>query len=235
MQRIAVFSDTHADAPATASILSAITHAGIDRIWCLGDFCSGGPDPVACFEMTTDACEAVVAGNHELFVLSSIWRHTHTPWAVAAYDASQALGARRLDALAHIPLELELREAHLVHGSLTDRDRAHVMLDDAATAEANLMLLKRPLLCFGHTHAAAIWQPEDTEPAAACRPIEIGVKYPLPLDVADPSHQRLLNPGSGCDGSGARWMELRLDAHARSVTWHQTSTPGHGGAAGYTP
>ena len=73
-EQIAVIGDVHADWPALSAVAGQIAGLGIDRIVCLGDWASGGPDPVACFDWVTSRCEVVLAGNHELFVLGRIWR-----------------------------------------------------------------------------------------------------------------------------------------------------------------
>jgi len=225
VERIAVFTDVHADAPALHSILNAIEEAGISKIWCLGDFCSGGPDPRQCFDWTTANCEIVLAGNHELFVTHKVFMQYQGGWADAAYYAYQELGSKRLQELEKLSSYVRLPYAELIHGAMTDPASDYIRTD--ADAFMNLNMIRGNLLLFGHTHQAALYisqvkgLPKKPE-------IVIGQEYELPNNF-----RCALNPGAGCDNKGARWMELILDDDERNVMrrviWHQTDVPGHGG------
>jgi predicted phosphodiesterase len=69
--RVAVFSDVHAHARALRALCSEFASAGIETIWCLGDFGSGGQEAAECFDLTMVTAQVVLAGNHEGFV---VWR-----------------------------------------------------------------------------------------------------------------------------------------------------------------
>ena len=218
MGRIAVIADSHADLRATDAVLDAIAAAGIERVWCLGDFCSAGPEPLACFQRTLDACELVLAGNHELFVTHRVWETLDAWWALAARHAAEQLGHERVGQLAELRSHALHPHAELVHGALTNP--AGDFLFDPRAAQRNLELLTRPLLLFGHTHEPACWAPHKNGRSARQEPIVVGEQHPLPHP--DARHAaRLLNPGAVCDSDGARWLELRLDGDARVAVWHQ--------------
>lgn len=226
MDRIAVIADVHADARSLLSVLAAIERLRITRVWCLGDFCSGGADPVECFDLITDLCEVVLIGNHEVFIQIQVWRELglRGGWAGAAEYAFNQLGERRRGLLAEYPSHCFTDEAELVHGALTNPVEDFLIGADAAGH--NLRMLRRPLLLYGHTHQAACWAPGEAVRAAREQPVLLGREYLLPTDHTHPQHKRLLNPGAVCDRAGARWLELRLAASERIAIWHQTDTPG---------
>ena len=227
MDSVAVYSDVHADKPALEAILAEIKAAGISRIWCLGDFCSGGPDPAECFDLTIEHCELVLAGNHELFVTLKVFMDYSGGWADAAYYAYQHLGADRISRLQTLKSQISLPEAELVHGDLDDPASGFIL--NAADAMTNLSLISQPLLLFGHTHHQAFYQAR-TLPFGALAfqgsaEIELDRKYSLA------NAKCALNPGSACDDRGGMWLELDLEPTQPSATWHQTKTAGHGGIA----
>ena len=217
-----MFSDVHADVDALASIAAAVKRAGIERVWCLGDFCSGGPDPVACFEWTMSNCEVVIGGNHELFVVAAVWNEYEDDWARAAQEARERLGDERVRVLHALPAHGELAPlgVEMVHGSLLDP--TYGFIRSAADAYMSFQRATQPLVLYGHTHRSACWvAPPQGIPGS--ERIPIGYECPLPGGVSC-----MLNPGAACDSVGARWLELRLDGAERAAVWHQTDTPGHG-------
>ncbi len=74
--RTAIISDIHGNLEAFHAILKDIESrnkqyrkkgtATIDRIWCLGDTVGYLANPVECLELAIDACDIVLAGNHEI-------------------------------------------------------------------------------------------------------------------------------------------------------------------------
>ncbi len=226
---VAVIADIHADWPALVSVAGEIESAGIERVWCLGDWASGGPAPREVFDWVLARCELILSGNHELFVMSRIWERRHTfgeRIAAAAFSFGE-LGPARVDRLYRFDAHALTEHAELVHGTLTSP--ADGFLTSRLQAEDNLSLLTRPLLLFAHSHQPALWEPA-ARPGALRRRIRLGAEYQLALS-ADPAERRLLNPGAVCDPEGARWLELRFakDRSAMTAVWHRTGVAGHGG------
>jgi len=172
--RIAVFSDVHADVRALRSIIDDATSRGIGRVWNLGDFASGGPDPVECVDLCLDACEVDLFGNHEFFITTQAWRRTRRPGPgiVSAEFAFLELGGAEQDmreylrqdrrGVAQLPrnriVDLLRLCPHaisrspgveLVHGNLLNPIdgfmRADAIPQSTARAQA-------PVVLCGHTH-----------------------------------------------------------------------------------
>jgi predicted phosphodiesterase len=222
----------HADETALISALIAIEEAGIERIWCLGDWCSGGMEPRQCFDIICERCEVILLGNHEMFVLLHIWRDTQGGWAGSARFAREEIGDARYARLRDFSCHAVVPSAELVHGSLLNPCEDFLLGE--RSAQRNLELLDRPLLLFGHTHAPALWEPSKGGRWAREVDITVDEPYELPEDISHPDAKRLLNPGAVCDNRGARWLELEL-GERRVATWHQTDTPGHGGMFSHQP
>jgi len=235
MRRIAVIADIHADWPALSSVAQAIEGAGVDRVWCLGDWASGGRQPKRVFDWVVARCERVLVGNHEVFVMGRAWERLSRCGEdlTAAAFAFRQLGRARVDRLYGLSAHALTDHAELVHGALTGP--VDGFLTGRRHAERNLALLTRPLLLFAHTHQPAFWEPA-ARPGALRRRIRLGVEYELALSE-DPADRRLLNPGAVCDRDGARWLELCLADDETSVTavWHQTRVARPGGKASSPP
>jgi len=217
---ICVFTDVHAHEAALVSILDDAQTRGIARLWCLGDYASGGPQPAACFDLVHDRCELILAGNHEVFVFSKTWREYPTKWALAAREAVASLGMDRVERLAQLPHGLKQGAVWTVHGSLSDP--AHDFIAGAPDAAINFISLRAHALVFGHTHQPAYWtrSAPNTTPVMA----EPAVDERVALD-----ERALINPGAGADSGGARWLELEVDADGAPVAaiWRQTAVGGH--------
>jgi predicted phosphodiesterase len=225
MERVCVFSDVHADLAATESILADAREHGIERFWCLGDFASGGPQPLETYELVMEQCELVLAGNHEFFITEIDGPNfvLRGGWADAARAARHQLGEERTAQLMRLPLEISGTAVELVHASLTDP--LFDVIDSPATAEANFLKLLSAtrLLLFGHTHRAAHWWQVQELPVVARRQ---RVRLNQPIDISE--RRCLINPGAGCDATGARWLELELtdEGVPQTATWRRASTRG---------
>ena len=210
--RLAVIADVHADWSALATVAEGIAAAGIDRIVCLGDWASGGPDPARCFDWVTGHCEVILAGNHELFVLGQVWRQDSADYAQAAELAHAQLGRGRVAALRDYDAYARTPYAEMVHGALTGP--ISDVLDGPLVAARNLALLDRPLLLFAHTHQAMLWQANGTP-----RPVRHRPRLGEHRDLAAEG-KALVNPGAVTDAH--RWLELELiNGRPAAATWHQ--------------
>ena len=67
--KIAVFSDIHSNYQALISIINDIKKENVDKIICLGDNLSKGPNPKECLELIMNNNIDMVLGNHEIYYL----------------------------------------------------------------------------------------------------------------------------------------------------------------------
>jgi hypothetical protein len=124
---VAVFSDVHADAQAALrSIIGDAASHGIDRIWNLGDFATGGPDPTACVDLCLKTCEVSLFGNHEFFITRQAWRRASRPEpAIAAAEfAYMELGGAEQNTLEHLR-QARRGAAQLPRNPIVDLLRLH--------------------------------------------------------------------------------------------------------------
>jgi predicted phosphodiesterase len=217
VRHIGVFSDLHADGHAMDVLWAAMQRERVDGVWCLGDFCSGGAEPVRCFDEVLDRCEVVLAGNHELFVVRRVFERLDDDWASAARFAHAELGSDRRKVLVRLRSSGVAAGIVCVHG--TPRKPAGGFLSSRQAAAEVIAGLDGRILLFGHTHDAAWWAPHRSR-GAALRDIEPG----HPHSVAPGS---LLNPGAANDPGGVRWMSLELPDGGHTagrplrVRWHR--------------
>ena len=194
MSLVAVISDIHACAEDLSAVLSEIDRHQADHIWCLGDFASGGPDPLACYEMVALRCDLILGGNHELFVAAKAWENSQEDWAKWAEHAFNQLGVERSEILMMLPTHLEGENLQLVHGSL--RDPLWEFISSEATAKQQWPLMSSDFLFFGHTHKRAFWLQEGQQK------IETGQWTAL-------SPKAMLNPGPVAQKR--QWLLLETD------------------------
>lgn len=213
--RVAIIADVHADASALRRVLEQIDGADIDTTWCLGDFASDGPDPVACFELVFDRCDVILGGNHERFVYSEAWERYQGGWADAARQAAARLGPDRIERLRELPEHLVLPPVELVHGALTNPIGGFI--GTAADAVENSNILEQQILLCGHSHRAACWSLIDGN-AVDLRPA------PGTVETASNDAGRwILNPGAVADPAGPRWLELDFGDGRPRFSWHQVA------------
>ena len=117
MNRIAIISDIHGNIPALEATLDDIGRRGIQHIVCLGDLVGKGPDSARAVDVCRVACETVIMGNWDDFLV------TRTDLEPANLWHREQLGAERLDYLATLPKSLDFwlsgRKVRLFHASPT--------------------------------------------------------------------------------------------------------------------
>ena len=69
--RTAILSDVHGNAVALRAVMAELDDEGIDRAFCLGDVCQGGPEPETCVDLFAGRGWPVVLGNADAFVLDA--------------------------------------------------------------------------------------------------------------------------------------------------------------------
>ena len=90
--RIALISDLHGNLTALDAVLADIAHEGVDRIACLGDVATLGPQPCEVLDRVRDIGAICILGNHDSFMLDAdlIHRYSENPAIVAAVDWCRA-------------------------------------------------------------------------------------------------------------------------------------------------
>jgi predicted phosphodiesterase len=208
--RVAVFADVHANLRALRAVYADIKRSGVEAVWCLGDFASGGGQPAECFDLTMAIASVVLAGNHEQFVVERVWTVLDGGWARQARLAAAELGSERVALLRALRPHLVLPDlgVELVHGSLLDPWSGFV--ESTATAEATMARSSQPLVLVGHTHRAAYFREAGPGLVAQSRAIELGREQEI-------DRTGILNPGAALD---QRWLELTRDGDRWRATWH---------------
>jgi diadenosine tetraphosphatase ApaH/serine/threonine PP2A family protein phosphatase len=150
--RIAVISDIHGNLAALEAVLAAVA-GRCDQVWCLGDVVGYGARPNECVDVVRDRCRVVLAGNHDLAACGA------EDASRFSQDAGRAIRwtreVLRTDCerwLASLTPALDRGSIGLYHGSPRDPVWEYVL--DAATAEAAIRAVDKPLVLCGHTHGA---------------------------------------------------------------------------------
>ncbi|MEJ8303415.1 metallophosphoesterase family protein [Saccharibacillus sacchari] len=196
LEKIALITDIHGNAPALQAVLAELDRRGIDRIYSLGDVIGIGPDSNEAIELLMNRPNLhYVSGNHEDAVLAAYegrpapagheGEREHHAWLAArlnpAYAKVMASWPRQLE------MEIEGRKLLFTHYH-TDRQGSFLPINAAPSIEAlDAMYLDTPydLIAFGHHHIVHEF----------C------------------SDQRMyFNPGAlGCGGAVARFGVIEID------------------------
>ncbi len=144
-----IIADIHSNLEAFRAVLDQLS--AVERIVCAGDIVGYGPNPNEGLELLAEKNIASVAGNHDKAAvgeLSTQWFNINARLAVE-WTASQ-LKAAQADHLRSLPINLELDDFQIVHGSLRDPLEEYIFSLDEA--EESIKLMTKPLCFVGHTH-----------------------------------------------------------------------------------
>lgn len=190
--RVAIFSDIHANLPALQAVLDDIEAAGIEAVYCGGDLVGYGPHPNEVCALIEDRGIPTIYGNYD----HAIARDNHDCGCAYITQHDRDLGQESVEwtlvntdarskAFMHdLPFDLRFSvgnaDVHLVHGS--PRKVNEYLFEDkplslyerlAKAEEANVMV-------FGHTHkpwhevrgdvlfvnSGSVGKPKDGDPRA---------------------------------------------------------------------
>lgn len=164
--RVALISDLHGNDLSLRAVVEDVARVGADRLVCLGDVATLGPEPEVVLDRLRDLGCACILGNHDDFMLDAelIRRYTEVPVVVDAVDWCRArLSSRHLDFIRSFRADLEIpldggASLYLFHGS----PRSH-MEDIVATTPADdvdrfLDGHTATVLAGGHTHLQMLRQ-----------------------------------------------------------------------------
>lgn len=144
-----IIADIHSNLEAFQAVLRQLP--AVDRIVCAGDIVGYGPNPNECLELMREKGITSVAGNHDKAAtgeLSTQWFNVNARLAIE-WTTSQLTTANG-NYLKSLPVNLELDDFQVVHGSLRDPLEEYIFnMDEAAET---IKLMSKPLCIVGHTH-----------------------------------------------------------------------------------
>ena len=154
--RLAILSDTHANAQATRQCLEEAHRRGAEAVWCCGDVVGYGGAPVETLALVREHCAVVVRGNHDDAVASKAGLEMlPAAGAAAAADHHDRLSEADLDWLRALPLRAEARGCTLVHAAPSD-PAAWLRLDSFLRLREQFAHFSTDLCFVGHSHAPAV-------------------------------------------------------------------------------
>jgi putative phosphoesterase len=191
-ERVAIFSDVHANLPALRAVLDDIDAAGIGAVYCGGDLVGYGPHPSEVCALVAEREIPTIYGNYD----HAIARDEHDCGCAYVTQHDRELGQRSVQwtlvntdrrskaFMRGLPFDLRFSvggaDVHLVHGS--PRKVNEYLFEDkplslyerlARAEEANVLV-------FGHTHkpwrdvrgdvlfvnSGSVGKPKDGDPRA---------------------------------------------------------------------
>jgi predicted phosphodiesterase len=167
---VALISDLHGNRLALDAVLEDAARAGADRIVCLGDVATLGPEPEAVLARLRALGCACIVGNHDAFLLDAelIRKYTEAPPVVAAVDWCRArLSAAELDFVRTFVPTLTVplgggATLFCYHG--TPRSNMEDLLATTPAAKVEEMVAGHTatVMAGGHTHLAMLRQHHGT-------------------------------------------------------------------------
>lgn len=164
MNRIAIFSDIHANLPALQAVLNDLDQRGIKERYCLGDLVGYGTFPNEVIELIRDKQIPTVMGNYD----QGIGNSSDECGCAYKTDEEKALGKRSIawtnlhtteenkaflrTLLPQIPLQLGDLNVLLAHGSPRKINEYLYIDRPDATMERILDFAEADVLVVGHTH-----------------------------------------------------------------------------------
>lgn len=164
--RVALISDLHGNALAVREVLARIAREGVDKIVCLGDVATLGPEPEQVLELLHESGAVCILGNHDEFMLrpDSVAEYTKIPVLVDAIDwcraqlspASMAF-IRSFQATCDVPLG-GAQQLFAFHGTPASNTTDLLATSDAAQVEEWVGAATGAVLTGGHTHLQMLRQ-----------------------------------------------------------------------------
>jgi len=190
--RVAIFSDVHANLPALQAVLDEIDAAGIDRLYCGGDLVGYGPHPNEVCALLEERAIPTIYGNYDHAIARDeedcgcayITPHDRelgqlsVEWTLA--NTSQASKDYMRDLPFDLRFDVGRRSVHLVHGS-PRKVNEYLFEDKPASLYERLAAAEdADVLVFGHTHkpwtaefggvlfvnSGSVGKPKDGDPRA---------------------------------------------------------------------
>ena len=161
--RIAIFSDVHANIHALQAVLEDAFLMDVERFICLGDIVGYGAFPSECVDAIRELNCPVVQGNHDWMTVESTHNDGLMTGAVAGVLYSQeVLESDQIKYLRELPRVLEFDDITLSHASLTDQEDWGYIFSTIA-AEDHMSRQRTWLSFTGHTHVPICYHMSDQD------------------------------------------------------------------------
>lgn len=158
--KIAIFSDIHANIDALDAVLADMDQRGINLAFVLGDIVGYGPDPNACVERLRERAFVTVKGNHDNAVATGVSTKSNSRSAQWAIDWTiKNISEENRQWLSHLPASVKTDECWLLHGAPIDASFFNAYVYQM-TYQQNLDVLQQhgmPLCFHGHSHIPGIY------------------------------------------------------------------------------
>ena len=164
--RVALISDLHANGIALRAVLRDIEHRGADRIVCLGDVATLGPEPAETVHALRELGCDCIEGNHDAYLLDPVLVRDYDPPQIVVESVDWCRDQLDVDDLEFVEtfgaeLEIDLgadASLALYHG--TPRSHTEDLLPTTPPEEVDAMLDGRraTVLAGGHTHVQMLRQ-----------------------------------------------------------------------------
>jgi predicted phosphodiesterase len=191
--RYLILSDIHSNLEAFEACIQRAKRANYDAVLCCGDIVGYGPNPVEAIDLVRGLKAICIRGNHDR-VAAGLDEATNFNMHArqAIYWTRDALPDSYRDYLAALPVgPLEITpDSQLVHGAVTDEDD---YIFTEAEANMNLLLTRKNITFFGHSHFPIVFTSNATGRAALAPMYEFDE---FSAAQCDPHLKIFINPGS---------------------------------------
>lgn len=191
--RYLILSDIHSNVEALEACIQRAKRATYGLVLCCGDIVGYGPNPVEAIDLIRSLDPICIRGNHDR-VASGLDEPTNFNMhaRLAIHWTREALPDSYREYLANLPVgPLEITpESQLVHGAVTDEDD---YIFTEAEANMNLLLTKKNITFFGHSHFPVVFSSDKTGRAATAPTYEFDE---FTAAQCDPHLKLFVNPGS---------------------------------------
>ena len=159
--RIGIFSDTHANYEALASVLDAYEKERIDKYVCLGDTVGYGAQPNECCDLIRGLAEFTILGNHDAAVAGRMDYSYYYEAARQALDAhASSLTRENMSWLKGLPYKHMLRDQDvlLCHGSpMRIEEFEYIFAPEQARECLPILRELGHLTVIGHSHLCKVF------------------------------------------------------------------------------
>jgi putative phosphoesterase len=231
--RLALLSDIHGNLMALEAVLADLQARPVDRLICLGDVVSQGPQPRQTLRRLRALNVPCVMGNHDAELVAAQMPAIDEPWIAAQIAWCRSL--LEPEDLAYLRtfqprLGLELAGGQTLlacHGS--PRDNTEFIWSSIANADLEALLAgyDESVIAFGHTHEPVIRQLHGrlvVNPGSVGYPIRRPWLLDRPIHLLPHAEYAILSAEPGC--LSVEFRRLPLDQEALFAAARASDIPG---------